>query len=56
MEALHEAEKNPEKLLGDLRSSRELYERRMRDESSKFWNGLATRWDRQHANSLSMLA
>jgi len=55
-EALHEAEKNPGKLLGDLRSSREVYERRTRDESSKFWNGLANRWDRQHADSLSMLA
>ena len=56
MKALHEAEKNPEKLLGDLCSSREFYERRTRDESSKYWNGLATRWDRQHADSLSMLA
>ena len=54
-EALHEAEKNPEKLLGDLRASRECYERRTRDESSKFWAGLANRWDRQHADSLSML-
>jgi len=55
-EALHVAEKNPGKLLEDLRASRESYERRTRDESSKFWNGLANRWDRQHADSLSMLA
>ena len=55
-EALHVAEKNPEKLLGDLRASRERYERRTRDESSKFWAGLTHRWDRQHADSLSILA
>lgn len=55
-EALHAAENNPEKLLGDLRSSRERYERRTRDESSKFWNGLANRWDQQHADSISMLS
>jgi hypothetical protein len=55
-EALREAEKNPENLLGKLRASRELYERRTRDESSKFWAGLTSRWDRQHEDSLSMLA
>jgi hypothetical protein len=55
-EALHEAEQNPHELLGKLRASRERYERRNRDESSKFWTGLANRWDLQHADSLSMLA
>lgn len=55
-ERLRHAEKDPEKLLLDLRSSRELYERRTRDESSKFWTGLSNRWDQQHADSLSMLA
>jgi len=55
-EALHEAEKNPRELLEKLRASRERYERRTRDESSKFWAGLSNRWDRQHADSISMLS
>lgn len=54
-EALHEAEKDPARLLGALRTARERYERRTRDESSPFWRGLANRWDRQHADSVSML-
>jgi Predicted Peptidoglycan domain len=54
--ALHEAENDPERLLADLRTSRERYERRTRDESSPFWKGLSNRWDRQHADSRSMLA
>jgi hypothetical protein len=54
-EALHEAEQNPRELLEKLRVSRERYERRTRDESSKFWAGLSNRWDRQHADSISML-
>jgi len=55
-EALHVAERDPQKLLLELRAARERYERRTRDESSKFWAGLNNRWDRQHADSLSMLA
>lgn len=55
-EALHKKEKNPRELLEKLRVSRERYERRTRDESSKFWAGLTSRWDRQHADSLSMMA
>lgn len=55
-EALQEAEKNPMDLLESLRSAREGYERRTRNESSPFWKGLANRWDRQHADSVSMLA
>jgi hypothetical protein len=55
-EALQGAERDPKKLLSDLRGARERYERRTRDESSKFWAGLSSRWDRQHADSLSMLA
>jgi len=55
-EVLREAESNPEQLLLDLRASRERYERRTRDESSPFWKGLSNRWERQHADSLSMLA
>jgi hypothetical protein len=54
-EALHKKEKNPRELLEKLRVSRERYERRTRDESSKFWAGLSNRWDRQHADSISML-
>jgi Predicted Peptidoglycan domain len=54
-EALHEAEHDPEKLLGYLRAARERYERRTRDESSPFWRGLANRWDRQHTDSIEML-
>jgi len=55
-EALRYAEQYPDKLLGELRAARERYERRTRDESSKFWAGLSNRWDRQHADSLSMLS
>jgi hypothetical protein len=55
-EALQGAERDPKKLLSDLRGARERYERRTRDESSKFWAGLSNRWDRQHADSLTMLA
>ena len=54
--ALLEAEKNPENLLGKLRAARESYERRNRNESSPFWAGLQNRWNRQHADSLSMMA
>jgi Predicted Peptidoglycan domain len=55
-EALRIAEDDPERLLRDLRAARERYERRTRDESSPFWKGLSNRWDRQHADSRSMLA
>lgn len=55
-EALCLAEQEPTRLLDNLRSARERYERRTRDESSPFWKGLANRWDRQHADSRSMLA
>jgi hypothetical protein len=55
-EGLREAEKNPKEFLDKLRAARERYERRTRDESSKFWAGLSNRWDRQHADSISMLA
>ena len=54
-EALQGAEKNPMDLLESPRAAREGYERRARNESSPFWKGLATRWDRQHADSVSML-
>ena len=53
--ALMEAERDPATLIGKIRESRERYERRTRDESSKFWAGLANRWDRQQADSMAML-
>ena len=55
-EALQQAEGDPSMLLSAIREARERYERRTHDESSKFWSGLVHRWDRQHADSLSMLA
>ena len=55
-EALREAEKDPVTLLRRIRVAREGYERRTRDESSKFWSGLSNRWDRQHVDSISMLS
>jgi hypothetical protein len=56
MEALHQAELHPREMLDELRAARERYERRTRDESSKFWAGLSNRWDQQHDDSISMLA
>lgn len=53
--ALGEAERDPAALLDGLRAARERYERRTRDETSKFWAGLSNRWDRQHSDSLAML-
>jgi len=53
--ALHEEEGNPGELVAKLRAARERYERRTRDESSRFWAGLSNRWDRQHADSRAML-
>lgn len=43
--ALAWAERDPEKLIGALRVAREIYERRRRDEDSRFWRGLVNRWD-----------
>jgi hypothetical protein len=54
-DALNVAEHDPVQLLADLRAARERYERRTRDESSPFWKGLSNRWDRQHADSRSMI-
>jgi lysozyme family protein len=53
--ALHDAEQDPAALLERIREARERYERRTRNETSRFWAGLSNRWDRQHADSLSML-
>jgi peptidoglycan hydrolase-like protein with peptidoglycan-binding domain len=39
------AEKDPERLLQDLRAAREQYERRKRDERSRYWKGLVNRWN-----------
>lgn len=43
--ALRHHERRPHKLIGALRVAREIYERRRRDEESRFWNGLVSRWD-----------
>lgn len=43
--ALRQHERQPLKLIGALRVAREIYERRRRDENSRFWNGLVNRWD-----------
>ena len=43
--AAEEAAGNPHGLLNRLRTSRESYERRKRDEKSKFWKGLVNRWN-----------
>jgi hypothetical protein len=53
--ALQDAEQDPSALLERIREARERYERRTRNETSRFWAGLSNRWDRQHADSLSML-
>ena len=53
--ALRDSEKDSTALLSGLRAARERYERRTRDESSPFWKGLVNRWERQHADSCSML-
>lgn len=55
-EALQKEEERPAMFLEKLRAAREHYERRTRDESSPFWKGLSNRWDKQHADSVSMLA
>jgi hypothetical protein len=43
--ALRQAEKNPAKLLADLRAARERYELRVAGRREKFWKGLVNRWD-----------
>lgn len=53
--AARQAEAQPEQLLQDLREAREKYERRSRDESSKFWRGLVNRWNKALTFSLSFL-
>jgi peptidoglycan hydrolase-like protein with peptidoglycan-binding domain len=39
------AERDPERLLQDLRAAREKFERRKRDEQSPYWKGLVNRWN-----------
>jgi hypothetical protein len=55
MNALRNAEKNPQALLKKLRSSREWYERNYahRDERSKFWKGLVNRWNNAERDAAS---
>ena len=52
---LREAERDTPALIGRLRKAREAYERRVakRDESSKFWRGLVSRWDKVTAAALA---
>lgn len=41
----------PDKILPAIRRARESYERRHRNESSKFWKGLVNRWNKQQKTS-----
>ena len=53
--ALMQAERAPVKLMDALRVAREVYERRRRDESSQFWNGLVNRWNAASEQALCYL-
>jgi hypothetical protein len=57
MKAAQKAEREPHKLLQDLRAARENYERNYvhRDESSIFWKGLVNRWNYALEFSLDFL-
>jgi len=55
LEAARKAEAQPRKLLQSLREAREKYERRQRNESSRFWQGLVNRWNKALKFSLSLL-
>lgn len=48
---LKEADSRGFPIVQEIRKAREQYERRNRDESSKFWNGLVNRWDKVTAES-----
>jgi hypothetical protein len=49
------AEAAPADLIDRLRASREAYERRRRDETSRFWAGLASRWSKAHAKAIELV-
>ncbi|AWB24031.1 hypothetical protein DA075_26710 [Methylobacterium currus] len=53
--AVARAETEPQRLLADLRSAREAYERRRRDETSRFWKGLVNRWNKALADARRFL-
>lgn len=53
--AVAQAERDPAALLKNLRASREVYERRKRDERSDFWKGLVNRWNNALAYAQSLL-
>ena len=54
--AIRKAElSDPISLLHALRASREVYERRKRDETSRYWRGLVNRWNKALAFALSLL-
>ena len=50
------AEARPIELLEGLRQAREAYERRKRNESSMFWNGLVNRWNKALAAAKTFLS
>jgi lysozyme family protein len=50
--AAQAAEASPRDLIDALRASREAYERLRRDETSRFWRGLANRWNKAHAKAV----
>lgn len=54
--AIAAAEVNSSTLLDKLRASREVYERRKRNESSRFWLGLVNRWNKARAFALTFAA
>ncbi|WP_335948446.1 C1 family peptidase [Salipiger bermudensis] len=53
--AIRTAEADPRAFLQRLRASREVYERRKRNESSRFWRGLVNRWNNALDFALSFL-
>ena len=53
--ALMRAQDRPVKLIAALRVAREQYERRRRDESSPFWQGLVNRWNAASERALCYL-
>ena len=55
--AMAQRETDPAGLLNDLRAARETYERVVahRDESSRYWGGLVSRWDKALAFALTFL-
>jgi hypothetical protein len=53
--AAQAAEADARQLLDGLRASREIYERRRRNETSRFWPGLVSRWGKAHAKAVEFI-